>query len=155
MWGDVPPLVLQAGSGHVWAGLQLRSFTVMPPLSISRRLGRRLGNLPYYPLQVPSAEVRRKQKSLTLSYSKQSDRTLTSLCKTDVNGKLAVELLFQFDRGRLNTPSGSKEKEALLMDQRKDLLDEVIFCRLCSCVVGREGAAAARFASLAVVWPRW
>lgn len=42
-----------------------------------------------------------------------------------MNGKLAVELLFAIDGGRPNTPSGSREKEGLLMDQRKDILAEV------------------------------
>ncbi|CAM9752097.1 unnamed protein product, partial [Ectocarpus sp. 8 AP-2014] len=41
-----------------------------------------------------------------------------------MNGKLAVELLFNFSGGRLNTPSGSREKEGLLMDQRRDILVE-------------------------------
>lgn len=44
-----------------------------------------------------------------------------------MNGKLAVELLFNFSGGRLNTPSGSREKEGLLMDQRRDILVEVGF----------------------------
>lgn len=48
-----------------------------------------------------------------------------SHCKTDLNGKLAVELLFGFDGGRPNTPSGSREKEGLLMEQRKDIMAEV------------------------------
>lgn len=43
----------------------------------------------------------------------------------DNNGKLAVELLFDFEGGRPNTPSGSRLREGLLMDQRKDFLDEV------------------------------
>lgn len=42
-----------------------------------------------------------------------------------MNGKLAVELLFEFAGGRPNTPSGSKEKEGLLMDQRKEIMAEV------------------------------
>ncbi|CAM9798879.1 unnamed protein product, partial [Pylaiella littoralis] len=47
-----------------------------------------------------------------------------NLFQTDMNGKLAVELLFAIDGGRPNTPSGSREKEGLLMDQRKDILAE-------------------------------
>lgn len=48
------------------------------------------------------------------------------LFQHDMNGKLAVEHLFCFEGGRPRTPSGSKEKEGLLMDQRKDILTEVI-----------------------------
>eukprot|EP00752_Nemacystus_decipiens_P009918 g8850.t1 len=47
-----------------------------------------------------------------------------NLFQTDLNGKLAVELLFSFEGGRPNTPSGSKEKEGLLMDQRKEIMAE-------------------------------
>ncbi|CAM9149964.1 unnamed protein product [Ectocarpus sp. 6 AP-2014] len=47
-----------------------------------------------------------------------------NLFQSDMNGKLAVELLFNFSGGRLNTPSGSREKEGLLMDQRRDILVE-------------------------------
>ncbi|CAM9247611.1 unnamed protein product [Laminaria digitata] len=46
------------------------------------------------------------------------------LFQTDRNGKLAVQLLFDFEGGRPNTPSGSREKEGLLMDKRKDILEE-------------------------------
>ncbi|CAM9120498.1 unnamed protein product, partial [Hapterophycus canaliculatus] len=46
------------------------------------------------------------------------------LFQTDMNGKLAVEHLFCFEGGRPNTPSGSREKEGLLIDQRKEILTE-------------------------------
>lgn len=49
----------------------------------------------------------------------------------DNNGKLAVELLFDFEGGRPNTPSGSRLREGLLMDQRKDFLDEVGYKKMC------------------------
>eukprot|EP00904_Undaria_pinnatifida_P002728 jgi/Undpi1/12456/HiC_scaffold_5.g02127.m1 len=48
----------------------------------------------------------------------------SDLFQTDRNGKMAVELLFDFEGGRPNTPSGSREKEGLLMDKRKDILAE-------------------------------
>lgn len=44
--------------------------------------------------------------------------------QVDKNGKLAVDLLL-FDGGRPETPSGSVLRESLLMDRRKDVLDEV------------------------------
>lgn len=47
------------------------------------------------------------------------------LFQADLNGKLAVELLFAFSGGRPNTPSGSGLKESFLMDRRRDILDDV------------------------------
>lgn len=44
--------------------------------------------------------------------------------QVDRNGKLAVDLLL-FDGGRPETPTGSVLRESLLMDGRKDVLDEV------------------------------
>ncbi|CAM9411790.1 unnamed protein product, partial [Sphacelaria rigidula] len=48
-----------------------------------------------------------------------------NLFQVDRNGKLAVELLFAFEGGRPNGSSGSSLKEMLLMDQRRDILEEV------------------------------
>lgn len=45
--------------------------------------------------------------------------------QVDNNDKLAIDLLFAFDNGRLNTPSGSSLKESLLIDKRKEILEEV------------------------------
>lgn len=61
------------------------------------------------------------------------------LCQPDMNGKLAVEHLFCFEGGRPNTPSGSREKEGLLIDQRKEILTEVKVISVVSVVnvVGR------------------
>ncbi|CAM9256179.1 unnamed protein product [Ascophyllum nodosum] len=47
-----------------------------------------------------------------------------NLFQVDINNKLAIDLLLAFDNGRPNIPSGSREKESLLMEQRKGILAE-------------------------------
>lgn len=67
--------------------------------------------------------------------------SITNQCiaQVDLNDKLAVELLFAFECGRPDTPSDSRQREELLMNQRKDIMAEVSCSRIRA--QGREGSS--------------